>query len=442
MEYLPQNVFSLYKTFNDEFGNNVLHLLAARGAVLELLIEAIEKAKVDPNSQNMAGETFLHVLPHSFYDMLSESTLESFLRKLVHFHVKLDICDVFGRTFLHILSHQVQHWPKNILLQSRSTVDMGKIWSIRDAFGRTVINSSARHSAVTAAREQQISLLSRSPKMDSALNTFENDTLIILPGPATSSDHATVSKHARLLETARLAFDSPSLEDHDGRNGLQCLAEASMGMSIKNNKVSLSTSLKRKRDEAGLHSPAARLILRYDLVQWMIEKKVSINHYDKQGETVLMAFVKYLCDGEDDTVLANLFHRLIQKGADQHARNRRGETALHIAVRLGRKVATKVLLETGANVHALTIGGKGVIAIGEKAYFAVRDDSKLYSSIIACIALVMQYGGVRAPTLVQEWSMDEGLAVQLMLRKRKEVQEIAVQNTSLNKSKKAAFKER
>jgi hypothetical protein len=434
MEYLPRNVFSLYKTFNDEFGNNVLHLLAARGAALDLLIEAIEKAKVDPNSQNMAGETFLHVLPPSFYQMLSESTLESFLRKLVHFHIKLDICDVFGRTFLHILSHQVQHWP-------RFMVDICKIWSIRDAFGRTVIDPSARHSALTAAREQQISLPSRSPKMDSASNTFENDTLIILPGPATSSDHAMISKHARLLETARLAFDSPSLEDYDGRNGLQCLAEASMGMSIKNNKVSLSTSLKRKRDEAGLHSPAARLILRYDLVQWMIEKKVSINHYDKQGETVLMAFVKYLCDGEDDKVLANLFHRLIQKGADQHARNRRGETALHIAVRLGRKVATKVLLETGANVHALTTGGKGVIATGEKAFFAAGDDPKLYSSIIACIALVMQYGGVRAPTLVQEWSMDEGLAIQLMLRKRKEVQEIAVQNSSLDKSKKAASKE-
>lgn len=93
-------------------------------------------------------------------------------------------------------------------------------------------------------------------------------------------------------------------------------------------------------------------------------------------------------------------------------------------------------------MHALTTEGKGVVAIGEKAFFAARDDPKLDSSIIACIALVMQYGGVGAPTLVQEWSMDEGLAVQLMLGKRKEVQEIAVQNSSLNKSKKAASKER
>jgi hypothetical protein len=77
---------------------------------------------------------------------------------------------------------------------------------------------------------------------------------------------------------------------------------------------------------------------------------------------------------------------------------------LHLAVRLGRKVATKVLLKTGANVHARTPEGKGVLALGERYYLRARDQPKLYASILACMALVMGYSAVAAPTRVQEWS--------------------------------------
>jgi hypothetical protein len=132
---------------------------------------------------------------------------------------------------------------------------------------------------------------------------------------------------------------------------------------------------------------------------------VDPNNYDKQGNTVLIAFVNHLHDGEDDKILAEIFYCLIGYGANLHRRNRQGETALHVAVRLGRKIATRVLLENGANVHARTITGEGVLAVGVHHYLKARDDQKLYSSIMACMALAIQYGAVAAPTLVQEWSI-------------------------------------
>jgi len=140
----------------------------------------------------------------------------------------------------------------------------------------------------------------------------------------------------------------------------------------------------------------------------MVSLGVDINNYDKHGNTVIMTFVTHLKDGEDDKTLAILFGHLINKGANIHWRNRQGETALHIAVRLGRKIATRVLLENSANVHARTAEGKGVLALGETHYFAAREDPLLYASIMACMALCIRHGAVAAPTLVQEWSVRDG----------------------------------
>lgn len=134
-----------------------------------------------------------------------------------------------------------------------------------------------------------------------------------------------------------------------------------------------------------------------------------------------MAFVINLMDGEDDETLRLILNDLITKGADIHYRNRTGETALHIAIRLGRKVATLLLLENGANVHARNLEGRGVLALGEQAYFSARDldNQQLYASILACMAFAMQFGAVAEPSLVQEWSKKEGFAAYLRVQESK-----------------------
>jgi ankyrin repeat protein len=197
---------------------------------------------------------------------------------------------------------------------------------------------------------------------------------------------ALVYKHARLLETATAAIASPGIRDSEGRNGLQCLAEAAL--DIDKTTAPGDSSKKRKRDQTKPDSSPKCLTFRYELVQKMVYLGVDVNNYDKSGNTVLMAFVTHFPDGEDDKTLAKLFRYLIENGANVQWRNRRGETALHIAVRLGHKVATRVLLESGANVHSRTCEGKGALAVGETYYFRAREEPRLYASIMACMLFV------------------------------------------------------
>ena len=211
-------------------------------------------------------------------------------------------------------------------------------------------------------------------------------------------------KHARLIETARLALDIPWIEEQEGRNGLQCIAEAVLDIHVEDGKVVSSNACKRKRGQPEIIVLSLRLHLRYELVKSLVSSGVNVNNYDSRGSTVLMAFVTHLPDGEDDKAISKILEHLLRSGANLHWKNREGETALHIAVCLGRKVATRVLLDYGANIHARTADGTGILLAAEHHYLKARENPQLYASIWACMALVTDYGAKRSPTLVQEWS--------------------------------------
>lgn len=403
----PRSLQNLDFDFRDSFGNNLLHLLAARGSSFSIIFQAMERVK-DVNAKNTASQSFLHVLHDSLLRNLVEDDgyLIEVLQHFGRFSVDFYGCDIFGRSFYHILRHRADSLQKTIV-DALSFIN-AQLPTTRDAFGWTP--KFGRNYADKSPDTQKAAIRNFEVLYEDDSST--SDALPTSDAPLMSSDEAILSKHARLLETARLAFDDPSIEDAEGRNGLHCLAEASLDMNISNNSVQPRVSSKRKREQRRreheqlpLEAALAPLQLRYELVQKMLFVCPSnINSYDHHGSTVLMAFVTHLCDGEDDKILVKLLRFLIRNGANQHRRNRHGETALHIAVRLGRKVATRVLLEEGANVHAMTAKGKGVLALGEKHYLEARDNQQLYASILACMALAIQFGAVAAPTLMQQWS--------------------------------------
>jgi Ankyrin repeats (3 copies) len=233
-------------------------------------------------------------------------------------------------------------------------------------------------------------------------------TDLSLVEPLSTGDEGMLFKHARLLETAVLAMEKASITDSAGRNGLQCLAEASLALDTEKTSVLVAESSKRKRDQKEPDPLPSRLEIRYKYVSTLIAAGVDVNNYDERGNTVLMSFVFHLHDGKDGKTLSKLLHHLIHSGANVNWRNRQGETALHMAVRLGRKVSTSVLLENGANVHARTAEGKGILATGEIHYFKARDKPALYASIMACMTLCMDYGAVPAPSLTREWEKGVG----------------------------------
>ncbi|CAD6503348.1 BgTH12-03014 [Blumeria graminis f. sp. triticale] len=435
----PISLQNLNLGFRDHFGNTALHMLAARGASFDVILNAL-KSGVDGNATNTSGQTFLHVLRQQVLRMCAEDsdTLMWLLQKLNPYNIKVHVFDVFGRSFFHLLAKQADRLEQNSLL----TLQMLNIVlpPTRDAFGYVPKNlqsnlaqqkdphcqmrsSSRGHSwsptynTTTEPREfrRPNSIIHHLPTPELLPPTITIDNS---PEPPTKDSHGDsclvpqddnellVLRHARLLEIARGAFITPDIEDQEGHNGLQCLAEASLTLSIDNSQLLVKGSTnKRKADQPEPERVSSRLDLRYELVEKLISTGVSLNNYDCSGNTVLMSFVQCLRDGEDDKTLAKLFRYLVERGANIHWRNSHGETALHIAVKLGRKVATRVLLESGSNLHARNADGLGVLGVGEKYYLKARNNPTLYASIMACMAQCIQYGAIATPTLVQEWSI-------------------------------------
>jgi ankyrin repeat protein len=420
----------------DDFENTVLHLLAARGSSWDLILEVIDLG-ADVNAKNVAGQNFLHVLNHSMFQTLvrdlSQGRLTSILQKLDVSRFEFNHCDFFGRSFLHNLLREAQSLSK---IPFPYLADFKNLPSTRDAFGwipnphrraqvglgdvsqltglftpnpqsQPIIENYSRpfnapKSPVTSTPVLSTKGVKTANRQSSRGPTADIKTTSTKPDKTLSDDELWTQ--ARLIETARLAACAPWIEESEGRNGLQCLAEVALDIHIENGTVVASNSGKRKRTQPDVLPGSLRLNLRYQLVEGLVSAGVGVNNYDDHGSTVLMSFVTHLPDGEDDKALASVLELLLRKGANFHMRNRKGETALHIAVRLGRKVATRVLLDHGANVHARTTAGIGVLLLAQSHYLRARNDPQLYASIIVCMAMVIDRGAVASPTIVEEWS--------------------------------------
>jgi hypothetical protein len=72
---------------------------------------------------------------------------------------------------------------------------------------------------------------------------------------------------------------------------------------------------------------------------------------------------------------------------------------------LGNRAATNFLLSHGANVHARTSNGTGIINLGLKHSSSSKaaKDEILYAQISVCTCLVGERGAVSAPTILHEW---------------------------------------
>ena len=113
-------------------------------------------------------------------------------------------------------------------------------------------------------------------------------------------------------------------------------------------------------------------------------------------ETSLMTRIR--SDPSEDQQIGELI------GTDTgiNAQNSRGETALHLSVKLGKISATKTLLDQGADVHVGNNRGRGVLVAAERAQRRAKEDESLYARIAACMALTIDAGAVAAPLLVHQ----------------------------------------
>ncbi|PHH59070.1 hypothetical protein CDD81_3821 [Ophiocordyceps australis] len=351
----------------DSSGNTVLHLLAARSSI-RLLVQVLRSAMLDTilHAKNTARQTFVHVLNRS--EMGHADSVCELLHVAADKGLDLYALDVYGRSVFHLL-HLSELGPGHV--SHLCHVFDGPRLSRRDAFGLVPKGRGRGRAGGDEAEHEAI-------EADGAPCAGEGSS------PMALESDPGIAREARLLEHIRLAQVHPQLEDALGGNGLHALAaatlssgsmtqngsmassssssvaspmaataSASIGASISANiSANISPSVRATGPpmvDKLLDSSSARLEFRLGLATGLLDAGLPEENDYKTGPRILGL--------------------LVTRGADVHARNRAGETALHVA--------------HGASVYARDAAGQSVLD--------VADDSKGLAE--------------QQPTVLDEWGL-------------------------------------
>ncbi|KAL8377887.1 hypothetical protein RB595_008530 [Gaeumannomyces hyphopodioides] len=411
----------------DCFGNTPLHLFAS-SVNCAYMLQLVQLCTAEQLcSSNTAGQTFLHILSPEWFQNLDDRSAP--LLQLL-FHVRdacpaiVAQCDVYGRTFFHHMQAMVSDPTlMSIVLRTCDASFLPR----RDAFDTRPVIAEGNSFGLTGG-----------PRHTQALSPLPEEVVgspVSASSPIQEMDMFT-QHHAGLLRTVTAADANPTVEDACGRNALHCLAEVILGdgdtLQERHRTLNSYRPPKRKFDQRGggktdgdgadggpntaaADGPMAR---RLGFLRGLLALPgMDANHYDRSGNTALMAFIQHLADQDEDRhrSLQTMLQLLITDGgARVEARNARGETALLMAARLGRKTALQQLLQRGgANVHARDADGKGALDLIDEACPRSKGDTQLYGRLQACrVLLTGRYkdewatGGdqvLQSPTVMDEW---------------------------------------
>lgn len=377
----------------DAFGNTLLHLLAARGNIdgLGFYLQQEFVSRII-NHQNSAGQTFLHVLnlrqvyPDALCRILEWLIMTEYLDGS---KFDFSLRDHYGRTFFHVLlaADEPRHSLGPILQRFRPLLS-----SSRDAFNLTPAPFDPTQQSQPAA----------SPSFKPEPQLYPDN------------ENPAIAQEIRLMQTIQHCWQYPRHEDSDGRNGLHCLAAVILSktsVELRSKSPSRPSPPRRKKKtenpEELLDSSSERLKSRLEMAEVLLNSGVDPNHYDSYGNTPLMAFVAQLPEDDDYQTGPQILQLLLHQGANIHARNRAGETALHIAVRCGRKLSVKALLEHHANVHVRDAAGRSLLTLADvKMETSSEVDPTEYAHYEACRAYLSGGKGnaVQEPSILQEWA--------------------------------------
>ena len=402
----------------DIFGNSTLHISATMFAPPSYLTSLI-KLGASINVLNNAGQTFLHLLKPEVLSHCDDFCYLLELLRVQGFNFRQH--DHLGQSPLHILmrswiDHEIL---RDIIMKLGSLPISRHISTARDSYGYTVTGQLNLHVTGTGLELDQ-AILSLSCETENAICNSKD---LGIPGNYRSMNAHTVNdqqpvrnyenhphiesvndlflyeQHVDYWRTIIAAKDSPWFQDSAGRNGLHCLAEASLVTPDK----PLPASLLCQLDSLKHMGDPNRNSDRDCFVKCLLNVGVDPNDYDNNGNTPFMAFVAHERRAEDENATNRILNHLISSGSDIHRRNRQGETALHLAVKLGRRAATKMLLTSGANIHARTSGGLGILELGQHCAAKCKQNEQLFAQIMLCMSLAASFGAISEPTILDEW---------------------------------------
>lgn len=381
-------------TITDSCGNTVLHYIASNDAS-SLLVNLIRGGSVDGilKAKNTAGQTFLHLINAS---LLASINRDELFQMLFSKCFDLSAKDHYGRTVFHMfLSHGVPPLVVQALLHEYGTLRC----NTRDAFGVVPAPSLVPQSSGSTASSH-----------------MAVDDVFATQSSAAGSPSAQLGRlpETQVIADIACAQEAPFSEDLHGSNGLHSLARATLSLRsvVDRNNMLFRTTPERARrgdrtPDQELDSSSKRMQLRYELAETLLTAGVNPNHYDLQGNTPLMAFAAELPEDDDYKMGPNILNLLVSKGANVDARNRAGETALHVAIRCGRKLAVKTLVKLNANVHVRDGDGRSLLEVADvKVKGTPSNDAKAYAHFEACRAWLSGNGAVQEPTVLQEWGTE------------------------------------
>ncbi|EQB46776.1 hypothetical protein CGLO_14155 [Colletotrichum gloeosporioides Cg-14] len=381
-------VFENDLTYCDSFRNTILHFLATRAHPM-LLLRALMEHHELARCLNISGEIFLHCLHVAKKWYLDEAI---FLRVLLRYLAfddgpnKLTVFskDVCGRSIFHLMTESIS--SQEALSELMELFDCHD-YATRDTFGSTPGGIQAQ-----PTYQSQIGELDRS---------------------------SVVESQAQLLHTINRAYHDTSAEHDGGRNALHCTASVVFSPdsllafnSIPNLSVQhpdLSTTKnkvgeKPTQNKKEVNSSAKFYKQREGVVIDLIGLGVDVNAYDAAGNTVLMHFVAHLPDDGDSNSSIKIINQILESGAGIQARDRIDETALHVAVRFGRKLTMKTLVLQGANVHARDKHGRIPLRTLADEIENSGHDSATYAHLKACFAWLSGQGeATLRSSVLNEW---------------------------------------
>lgn len=368
-------------------GNTLLHLLAIKGDTIS--IAKVLEAGANPQAKNKDGKSALDIayqrpnsLSHalSAEELVKKGTLSSnssfsyFAPAVLGSNYNIRLQD--GLTPLHLASREGHTGFVRLLFQRNIDIN------IKSASGTNALHEACRTGQLGVIRlliQEGIDVQARDAKGNTALH-------IVMP----------LENRLQSIQLLLANGADPNIKDDHGDSPLHICIDLNLGIDVARVLLENGTDIGIRNTEGKsvLHSAIANE--RHEYINLLLEYGADIFAADTNGTSPLDMAIKQdsqalsllinertvlQSDNAGNTALhcavrsrakLDTISAILDAKAQIQARNKLGETALHLAVQLDEKEAGELLLSRGADIFAPNAAGRSPLYIAAHSPEGIR----------------------------------------------------------------------